>query len=236
MMFLTIALIGQAHGFEPLLTGQLEAQGISCLAMPGLDASLEERATLAIIADTPPRARAIDVLHVLRRRSDLPCIIVLPRGHRDIDRILTLEAGADDWIDQGARMRELLAHIRAVLRRQRGLGSTPAPPRPHGWQLCARRRELFDASGLPRGLTPSEFELLRLLVMADGCTLPREELCRRVFGRNHHPEDRAVDNLVVRLRRKVETDPRNPQLIRSARPVGYFFADVAAARPLMAAE
>lgn len=128
MMFLTIALIGQAHGFEPLLTGQLEAQGISCLAMPGLDASLEERATLAIIADTPPRARAIDVLHVLRRRSDLPCIIVLPRGHRDIDRILTLEAGADDWIDQGARMRELLAHIRAVLRRQRGLGSTPAPP------------------------------------------------------------------------------------------------------------
>lgn len=238
MMAQTIALVGDTHGFAPTLGDQLAAHGLALRRVPvdGLGGDVFEQVALAIIADVADQARAIDLLQALRRRADLPCIIVLPRGHLEIDRIMALEAGADDWIGQGAGAREVTAHIRAVLRRPTGSGRAPLAAASHGWQLCPRRRDLFDDGGLPRGLTPSEFELLRLLVLADGATLGRDALCRSVFGRNHQPEDRAVDNLVVRLRRKVEPDPRNPQLIRSARPLGYFFAGFPAMRPLVAAE
>lgn len=237
MMDSTLALVGDLHGFDALLDRHLAMNGFTRLP-PGHADILGERTSIAILADSADGRRAMDRLRRLRQRSDLPCIVVLPADHEDLDRIAALEMGADDWITQGARPREVVAHLRAVLRRMRGApAQAPAPlwADTPGWLLCPRRRELFDAAGRPRRLTPSEFELLRLLVLADGETLPRDVICQQVFGRRHHPEDRAVDNLVVRLRRKVEPDPQQPRLIKSARQVGYFFTGFPAAREAAAA-
>jgi DNA-binding response OmpR family regulator len=165
MMRLTSALIGVEHGFQPILGGQLEAQGVTCLSMAEFEDCLEERNACATNADTRPHAPAMEVLHRLRQRSALPCSIILQQSHRDIDWITASEAGADDRTAQGAGISELPAHIRPGLCRP---GNPTLPPRPPsaGWQIGAQRQHPFDAEGLPRDLNPAECDLLRDMVKA----------------------------------------------------------------------
>jgi DNA-binding response OmpR family regulator len=166
--------------------------------------------------------RGTEVLMNLRRHSSVPCIIIT--GLSDVtDRILNLEVGADDEIEKSAAPRELLARIRAVLRRQAAAhiaARTVAvrDRRIEGWTLSAMRRDLIRPDGSSCGLTGSEFETLSLLWDAVGRPVSRGIICDRVFKRPYRPEDRAVDTVVMKLRLKIA-----PGSIRAVRIAGYVF-------------
>jgi two-component system OmpR family response regulator len=170
----------------------------------------------------------LDLLRQIRLRSDVPVIIVT--GHRcdEIDRVVGLELGADDYINKPFGLRELLARVRAVLRRreagraamqreaERGLC------RFGGWQLDRRARRLSNADGAPVTLTKGEYALLIAFLAAPQRPLSREHLLQAT--RVHEDVfDRSIDVQVLRLRRKLETDPSAPNVIRTERGVGYVF-------------
>jgi DNA-binding response OmpR family regulator len=164
-----------------------------------------------------------DVLRGLRAQTDTPCIIVT--GAPDpLDRVVNLELGADDEVDKSVRPRELLARIRAVLRRSR---PAPPPPQPRPapperWTLHPERRELRGHDGATCLLTAAEFVTLRILNERRGQPVGRPELMGAVFGRLWKPEDRAIDTLIRKLRHKI--DPMGGDGgIKAVRANGYVF-------------
>lgn len=171
----------------------------------------------------------LSVLHRLRAIShSVPCIILTGLGD-EVDRVVGLESGADDYISKAVMPREILARIRAVMRRSAPVATPLAPEPPAGppaagrWRFCPSLRTLTRPDGSPVTLTTAEFELLRALHAAQGQPLSREGLCATVLGRPYRPEDRSIDNLVAKLRRKIEPDPLSPSIIKSVRPLGYVF-------------
>ena len=173
-----------------------------------------------------------DGLHLLREirsRSEAPVIIIT--GHRcdEIDRVVGLELGADDYVTKPFGLRELVARIRAVLRR-RETGRIAARQeleqgrcRFGGWQLDRRARCLTNASGTPVALTKGEYALLTAFLDAPQRPLTREHLLQAT--RIHEDVfDRSIDVQILRLRRKLEDDPSSPRVIRTERSVGYVFA------------
>jgi two-component system OmpR family response regulator len=170
-----------------------------------------------------------DLLRDIRSRSDIP-IIITTGGRRDeINRVVGLELGADDYVTKPFSLRELLARIRAVLRRQEA--GRPAPQRDAergrckfgGWQIDRRTRRLTDPHGSLVALTKGEYALLIAFLDAPGRPLSREHLLQATHV---HEEifDRSIDVQILRLRRKLETDPNAPSIIRTERGVGYVFA------------
>src|SRR6266581_403053 len=171
----------------------------------------------------------LDLLREIRSHSDVP--IIITTGHRrdEIDRVVGLELGADDYITKPFGLRELLARIRAVLRR-REAGNAAAMRDPErgrcrfgGWQLDRRSRRLTNSSGEPVALTKGEYSLLVAFIDAPQRPLSREHLLQAT--RIHEDVfDRSIDVQVLRLRRKLETDPNAPSVILTERGVGYVFA------------
>lgn len=171
----------------------------------------------------------MDLLREIRSRSDVPVIITT--GHRcdDIDRIVGLELGADDYVIKPFNPRELLARVRAVLRRQE-MARTASPRgaerggfRFDGWQLDRRMRRLTDRQGKTVSLTKGEYALLVAFLEAPQRPLSREYLLQAT--RVHEDIfDRSIDVQVLRLRRKLETVPTEPHHIHTERGVGYVFA------------
>ena len=163
----------------------------------------------------------------LRERWHGPVIIVSGRGE-SVDRVVGLELGADDYVTKPFDLRELLARVRSVLRRAAPPPAAPASERRvlafAGFRLDPDARTLSGPDGAPVALTSGEFELLQALVAEPGRVLSRDELMDRIHGRAAGPFDRAIDVQVGRLRRKVERDPANPELIKSVRGAGYLFA------------
>ena len=170
----------------------------------------------------------LDVLRELRARSDVP--IIITTGHRrdEIDRVVGLELGADDYITKPFSLRELLARIRAVLRRHE-LGRVASRRdaeqgrnRFAGWVLDRRARRLTDPNGSPVALTKGEYALLTAFLDAPQRPLSREHLLQTT--RIHEDVfDRSIDVQILRLRRKLEPDPSTPSVIRTERGVGYVF-------------
>src|SRR5712664_1844630 len=171
----------------------------------------------------------LDLLREIRSYSDVPVIITT--GHRsdEIDRIVGLELGADDYIVKPFSLRELLARVRAVLRRQE-MGRVARAHDPErggyrfdGWQLDRRGRRLVDPNATPIALSKGEYALLLAFLEAPQRPLSREHLLQAT--RIHEDIfDRSIDVQVLRLRRKLETDPSAPRVIQSERGVGYVFA------------
>jgi two-component system, OmpR family, response regulator len=171
----------------------------------------------------------LDLLREIRSHSDIPVIITT--GHRpdEIDRIVGLELGADDYILKPFSLRELLARVRAVLRRQE-IGRTARASDParggyrfNGWQLERRGRTLLDPSGNPVALSKGEYALLLAFLEAPQRPLTREHLLQAT--RIHEDIfDRSIDVQVLRLRRKLEVDPSTPRVIQTERGIGYVFA------------
>jgi two-component system OmpR family response regulator len=170
----------------------------------------------------------LDLLREIRSSSDVPVIITT--GHRsdEVDRVVGLELGADDYVTKPFSLRELLARIRAVLRR-REAGRVAVQREPErgrcrfgGWQLDRRTRRLTDPNGTPVALTKGEYALLVAFVDAPQRPLSREFLLQAT--RVHEDVfDRSIDVQVLRLRRKLEADPSMPRVIRTERGVGYVF-------------
>jgi len=171
----------------------------------------------------------LDLLREVRSSSDVPVIIIT--GHRcdDIDRVVGLELGADDYLTKPFNLRVLLARVRAVLRRFDIGRVAPArdPERGRfrfsGWQLERKTRRLTDPAGTPVALTKGEYALLVAFLEAPQRPLSREHLLQAT--RVHEDVfDRSIDVQILRLRRKLEREPSAPRVIQTERGVGYVFA------------
>lgn len=162
----------------------------------------------------------------IRAASEMPVIMLTAMGE-EIDRIVGLEIGADDYVAKPFNPRELLARIRAVLRRTASAG--PSAPeqegviRFQGWRLDPSGRTLTDPEGDEVELTAGEFDLLLALATRPQRLLSRDQLLDLTRGREALPFDRSIDVQISRLRRKIETDPARPKFIKTIRSGGYMF-------------
>jgi two-component system, OmpR family, response regulator len=171
----------------------------------------------------------LELLREIRSRSDTPVIIITGDRREEIDRVVGLELGADDYITKPFSLRELLARIRAILRRQEAgrAASQRDPDRGRykfgDWQPDRRGRRLIDVNGTEVALTKGEYALLTAFMDAPQRPLSREHLLQAT--RVHEDIfDRSIDVQILRLRRKLEPDPSAPSIIRTERGVGYVFA------------
>jgi DNA-binding response OmpR family regulator len=171
----------------------------------------------------------LDLLREIRSSSDVPVIIITGHRRDDIDRVVGLELGADDYLTKPFNLRELLARVRAVLRRFDARRAAPAhdPDRSRcrfsGWQLDQKTRRLTGPDGAPVPLTKGEYALLIAFLDAPQRPLSREHLLQAT--RIHEDVfDRSIDVQILRLRRKLERDPNAPRIIQTERGVGYVFA------------
>jgi two-component system, OmpR family, response regulator len=171
----------------------------------------------------------LQLVRDLRMRSNLPIIIITGHRRDEVDRIVGLELGADDYLTKPFSLRELLARVRAVLRRAEAdraappVNSTGTKYRFAGWELNLRLRRLTSPTGASIGLTSGEFSLLIAFVRSPQQVLSREQLLLATRVHDDEVYDRSVDVQILRLRRKLEADPTAPELIKTERGVGYVF-------------
>jgi two-component system OmpR family response regulator len=175
------------------------------------------------------REDGLDLLREIRSRSDVPIIIITGDRRDEIDRVVGLELGADDYVTKPFSLRELLARIRAVLRRREAgraasrLDSERGRWKFGGWQLDRHTRRLTDLNGTEAVLTKGEYALLIAFLDSPQRPLSREHLLQAT--RVHEDIfDRSIDVQILRLRRKLETDVTTPSIIRTERGIGYVFA------------
>jgi two-component system OmpR family response regulator len=190
------------------------------------------RIDLVVLDVMMPREDGLSLCRQLRAKSEVP-IIMLTAMAEETDRVVGREMGADDYVTKPFNPRELLARIKAVLRRTHSLPPQPARPaaarlRFDRWVFDAARRELIGADWVAVPLSTGEFLLLGVFLQRPGMVLTRDQLLDLTRGRDAAMFDRSIDNQVSRLRKKIEADPRQPQLIKTHWGGGYSFtADVA---------
>jgi two-component system, OmpR family, response regulator len=172
-----------------------------------------------------------DGLSICRRVSasrDIPIIIVTAKGE-DVDRIVGLEMGADDYVVKPFNPRELLARIRAVLRRAepQARGADDAAKQTFhflGWRMNLLAREVVSPTGTKVAMTGAEFDLLHAFCENPNRVLTRDQLINMTHGRTAGPFERSIDVLVSRLRQKLEKDPKSPSMIQTVRSEGYLLS------------
>lgn len=177
-----------------------------------------------------PGKDGVTLCREIRASSNIPIIMLTALGE-EIDRIVGLEVGADDYIAKPFNPRELLARIKSVLRRHftipnvnEQLSTTNINYLFSGWVLNSKTRELINPDAILVTLTSTEFELLFAFLLHPNVVLTREDLLKLVQGRGADVYDRAVDSLISRLRKKIETDPKSPKLIKTIWGGGYQFS------------
>ncbi len=174
-----------------------------------------------------PGMSGTEVCRTIRARSDVP-ILMLTARDAEVDRVVGLEIGADDYMTKPFSTRELVARIRAILRRSTGTlgaGSTvEAPVEAHGVRVDRARHEV-NVDGRPVDLPPKEFDLLATLVEHAGRVLTRNQLIDEVWGSDYFGDTKTLDVHIRRLRGRIEDDPREPVRIQTVRGVGYRFSD-----------
>jgi len=194
-----------------------------------LDRLLEVSRTDLVILDIMlPKEDGLSLCRRIRTTSDVPIIMLTARGS-EIDRVVGLEMGADDYLTKPFSTHELLARIRALLRRAKLTARAPREQRPaslsfSGWKLDLGSRRLHSADGAAVPLTGGEFELLVAFCEHPRRVLTREQLLDLTRGRAAALFDRSIDIQVSRLRRKIEENPKDPVLIQTVRAGGYIFA------------
>jgi two-component system OmpR family response regulator len=175
-----------------------------------------------------PGEDGLAICRALRSESDVPIIMLTAKGD-EIDRVIGLEMGADDYLPKPFGSRELVSRIRAVLRRSRPLSATmetsqvPKRYRFDRWALDLATRDLLREDGVVVPLSTGEYDLLLALVERPQRTLSRDQLLDLARGRAASAFDRSVDTQVSRLRKKIERDPGDPQIIKTVWGGGYVF-------------
>ena len=223
-----ILIIDDDVGFTELLKELLSAEGFSVEAVhngdAGLARSVSGHYSLIVLDVMLPGRNGFEVLRALRLEVTTPVLMLTARGH-DTDRITGLESGADDYLPKPFHPRELLARIRAILRRT----SAPATSNLENVIQVADidldpRARTVRCAGQLVDLTSAEFDLLRLLLAAVGQVVTREELFRSVLGRDFSVFDRSIDNHVSSLRKKLGPRVNGIERIKSIRGTGYIYA------------
>lgn len=192
-------------------------------AEEGLDIYRSENPDLILLDVMLPKMDGIQLCRILRKENRQIPIIMLTAKGQEIDKVLGLETGADDYITKPFNLGELLARIRAVLRR------TTRDPEPDFYTFGDVEIDFLHREVRKRGtqieLTNKEFELLRYLISRNGVPVSRECLLDEVWGYESFPNTRTVDNYILRLRKKLEDDPESPQHFLTVHGFGYKFVD-----------
>jgi two-component system, OmpR family, response regulator len=220
MMRQLIADYLSSHGFRvsTVARGQEMARVIDeeVVDLIVLDLKLEEEDGLQLVRE-------------LRTKSNMPIIIVTGHRRDEVDRIVGLELGADDYLTKPFSPRELLARVRAVLRRMEAARAAPPADgkaisyRFAGWELNLRLRRLISPTGASVTLTLGEFSLLTAFLRSPQQVLSRDQLLAATRVHDDEVYDRSVDVQILRLRRKLEANPSTPELIKTERGAGYVF-------------
>jgi DNA-binding response OmpR family regulator len=207
-----------------LTTKYLEAHGLAVTWVPdgqrGLAEALRGRHDVVILDLMLPRRPGLEVCREIRARMAVPIIMLTALGE-EADRVLGLETGADDYLAKPFSSRELLARLRALVRRGRGALGPPRELIRVGAIELSPRDYSATLGGKPLGLTTTEFVLLRVLAERAGRVLTREQLLDLTKGSSEEAFDRSIDAHVSRLRHKLGDDPRQPRLLKTVRGAGY---------------
>jgi two-component system response regulator RegX3 len=222
----TVLVVEDEASFVEALSIGLRREGFKVeVAVDGLDA-LERfdivKPDLVLLDVMLPKISGVDVCRQLRKRSQVPIIMVTAKGG-EIDTVVGLEVGADDYVSKPYRLRELVARMRAVLRRSPGdrAGELGPGAIAVGDVVLDHDEHTATLAGAPLSLPLKEFELLHVLLANAGRVLPRETLIDRVWGSDYVGDTKTLDVHVKRLRSKIEADPSNPTRIVTIRGLGY---------------
>jgi two-component system response regulator RegX3 len=230
-----ILVVDDEQSYRDALAVALQREGFAvdtaADGVEAIDRFEASRPALVLLDVMLPKVSGIDVCREIRSRSRVPIIMVTARN-AEIDAVVGLEVGADDYVSKPFRLRELIARVRAALRR---IPSVEDDDATHidllevgDVRIDAARHEAYvrgDAVALPL----KEFELLELLVANAGRVLTRDVLIDRIWGPNYFGDTKTLDVHIKRLRAKIETDPGNPSRIVTVRGVGYRYERPAAA-------
>lgn len=225
-----ILVVDDDRELTGLLEGYLGNHGYTVASAPdgvAMRALLDDfRPDLLILDLMLPGEDGLSLCRNLRARSRLPILMLTARGD-DTDRIVGLEMGADDYLPKPFNPRELLARVRSILRRAELAGAPERPPKSlhfAGWTLDLGARNLVDGNGVVITLSAGEFRLLHVLAETPNCVFSRDQLTDVLAGRDASPFDRTIDVMISRLRRRLNDDARDPQLIKTVRSEGYMLA------------
>lgn len=224
-----ILIVDDDRKIVDLVKAYLEKDGYRVLVaydgLQALDLARQKRPDLIILDLMLPGMDGLDVCRVLRGEGNKVPIIMLTAKTTEADKLIGLDLGADDYVTKPFSPRELLARVRAVLRRVgEEEGERPSEVR-FGDLLVDFIRHEVRVRGEPVHLTPTEFKLLEVLIREPGRAFSRLELLDRVFGYDFEGFERTIDVHVKNLRRKIEPDSQNPAYIKTVYGVGYKFAE-----------
>lgn len=229
----TVLIVDDDRKLRDLLTEYLTPYGFQVSTLPDgteiVKAIQRTKPDIIILDIMMPKKDGLDVLKEIRTDFTMPVIMLTARGE-DADRIVGLELGADDYLPKPFNPRELLARMRAVLRRS----AEPGPGKPPGGEglilragglVLDKARRMVEVDGEEVALSSTEYELLRVLMEHPNRVLSRDELMNMARGRDFMAFDRSIDVHISKLRAKVEDDPRSPTRIKTVWGTGYMFVD-----------
>jgi DNA-binding response OmpR family regulator len=226
----TILLVDDEDSVQKLLAYPLERDGYTVIPAQDGEEALErferEQVDLVVLDVMLPRLDGLEVCRRLRAQSSVPIIMLTARGD-ELDKVLGLELGADDYITKPFSIREFRSRVRALLRRAAAPRHDPRQNEviaANGLQIDLARRTV-EVGEREVQLTYVEFELLRILASSPGRVFTRQALLEELWGGSEYREPRTIDVHVRHLREKLEADPREPVLILTVRSVGYRFRD-----------
>jgi len=230
-----IVVVDDEEDIRDTLREYLEHNGFRVTALNGGAAlrefvEAEEAFDIAILDITMPGEDGLSLTRFLRENTKVGIIMATASG-TTVDRIVGLEMGADDYLPKPIDLRELLARVKAVLRRTTARAKVAAPDEEERrivafgqCELDLDAHKLYDEDGKEMPLTAMEFDLLKAFAERPNRVLTRDQLLELAHNRGWEPFDRSIDIRIARIRRKVERDPGKPQVIKTVRGAGYVFA------------
>jgi DNA-binding response OmpR family regulator len=225
-----ILLVDDEQSVQTLLTYPLRKEGYDVVSAEdgreALDRFAEQQFDLVVLDVMMPRLDGIEVCRRLRSRSQVPIIMLTARDD-EVDKVIGLEMGADDYITKPFSVREFRSRVRAVLRRSEMIGAKSASEAPiaSGDLEIDFERRAVSVRGEPVRLTYVEFEILAALARSPGKVMSRESLLEQVWGDSAYRDPRTIDVHIRHLREKLESDARQPEYLFTVRGVGYRFRE-----------
>jgi two-component system response regulator ChvI len=226
----TIALVDDDRNILTSVSMTLEQEGFQVRTYTDGESALQgllaRPADLAVLDIKMPRMDGMELLQRLRQRSAMP-VVFLTSKDEEVDELMGLRLGADDYITKPFNPRELLARVRAVLRRASRGGEAPATMgrevQMGKCRLNLDTRKLFEADGTEVPITSMEFDLLKCFAEHPRRVLSRDQLLDMAHSKEMEPFDRSIDTRIARIRRKIERDPAKPSCLKTVRAAGYCF-------------
>ena len=222
-----ILVVEDEKAIADILVFNLQREGYDTLVAydgtEGLRRALEDTPDLILLDVMLPGMDGFEVCHRVREQNETP-IIMLTAREEETDKVLGLELGADDYITKPFSMRELMARVKANMRRSLSGEEREKPAMPASGLRISRDNGMVYKNGRALELSAREFDILCFLSAAPGRVFSREELMEQVWGYEYYGDLRAVDVAIRRLREKVEDQPASPQYIMTKRGMGYYYA------------